>query len=298
MSPSKTFLGFLCVFFAVIAITAYFTRQPQGNFLASTIAQKGLLCKPDIPEVSESIQFLAQDTQFADKWALNSSPRRDWLNVYFFCRPRGGEFSDRNLVDLSDNCSYVGLPNVIICDLNFFESFLDHTGLVAELPAATSKKQEIKNASRNIFLWIIGHELGHIQNGNGPAHFEANKINDIVGSASLDQKRELEADYWFVRRLSRDKTRQLNVETTLLDLLYAQVRAKVGSRNLFPGTGVPITNQFIEYATAASHPEYVIRAIRMLSLSLDRPEVSKGFKQQIDGLATQLREAKPFISQK
>lgn len=138
---------------------------------------------------------------------------------------------------------------------------------------------------------MLGHEIGHILNGDRPAHFQANRINDIVSSSSLDQKKELGADAWFVQHLQQDPQRQSAVENTLLNLLYAQVRQKIGSKNLFPATGVPITDQWIEYARMGTHPEFVVRATRMLSLSFDRPETIN-MKRQIDGFAKSLRERK------
>ena len=148
---------------------------------------------------------------------------------------------------------------------------------------------EFNRAERNVFLWVIGHEVGHIVNGDAPAHFRENRIKAIAAPSSLGQYRKVRADAWFVRQLRSEPKRQREVEVTLLDLLYAQVRAKVGTKHLYPVTGVPITDQLVEYARLGDHPEFVIRATRMLSLSFDRPDVYY-MKRQIDQFERILRE--------
>ena len=119
---------------------------------------------------------------------------------------------------------------------------------INELSSFPSKEEQIHIAERKILLWVLGHETGRIMSGHKPAHFMSDQINDTVSNESLDQQKELEADRWFVQHLGKDPTRQIEVENTLLSLLYAHVRRKVGTEHLFPATGVPITDQLITYA--------------------------------------------------
>src|SRR5262249_12444265 len=171
----------------------------------------------------------------------------------------------------------------------FFSDFLSSSGLSAELPT-----ESVEAVEGILHFWVIGHEIGHVLSDHRPAHFMAGHIEDIVASSSLDQKTAIAADEWFVRQIvAFDLQRRQKVDVMLMSLIYAQVRAKVGSDHLFPGTGLPLTNQWIEYARKGSHPEFVIRATRMLSLSFGtEPGGWSGGKIQLDGFAQGLREAR------
>ncbi len=91
----------------------------------------------------------------------------------------------------------------------------------------------------------------------------------------------------------------MGLQLLLYNLLAAEVRSKVGSENLYPGTGTPITGDWIDYSALGSHPEFVLRATRMLILS-HKLDGHDGFLNQIEGFARGLRaseSSRPSVSE-
>lgn len=272
--------------FGAVLGGGYLVSKPRGLLVTEALDRAGLLCSLESEQLTADIAFLTRTTRFAGKWSINEAARSDRLNFYFYC---GQSEKQPSVIAAPKNCAYIGQPNLIVCDAMFFQNFVLSSGLVGELSSFPSKDAQIKKAERNLLLWVLGHEIGHIMNGDRPAHFSASDLRDIGSPRTLDQKRELDADHWFVQQLRMDTQRALDVEVLLLELVYAQTRAKVGTEHLHPATGVPITSQMVEYAQAGSHPEFIIRATRMLSVSLDRPG-AEFMKRQIDSFARTLRE--------
>jgi hypothetical protein len=290
--PRSAWLRFAAIlFFGLILGIGFLVNKPQGLAVVETLDQSGLLCLPDGDDLTSDVQFLTQGTRFAGKWAINEAPLSDHLNLFFYCAPARGDTdgSLKSARNVPKNCAYVGQPNLIVCDATFFKTFVVSSGLKGELSSFPSEEAQARKAQRLLLLWVLGHEIGHVLNGDKPAHFSAQDLSDVGSPHTLDHSRELAADNWFVQRLSSDQTREVDVEVLLLELIYAQTRAKIGSSHLYPGTGVPVTDQLIEYAQLGSHPEFIIRATRMLLVSLDRPG-AEGMKRQIEGFAKILRE--------
>jgi hypothetical protein len=252
-----------------------------------SLEDSGQLCTPKIPDLADNIRFLLAGTKYEEKWTLNEQARNDAVNFYFFCPTSNGV--SRNLQLYTNNCAYAGRPNLVVCDVRFLTGFVVSNGIAGEFSTLPSERaRQLHNAQRDTLLWVLGHEIGHILANHNPAHFQANRLDDLITASSLNQKNELLADAWFVQHLRQDRNKQGSVEVTLSQLLYAQVRRKIGSANLYLGTGVPLPNQTVEYAKSGDHPEFVFRATRMLSLSYDRPETIQ-FKNQVDDFARALR---------
>ena len=244
-----------------------------------------LLCEPNLYGLEEDLELLTKGTSFESRVRINEKPERESLNLFFFCSR--GRISD-SLARLIHNCAFIGMPNLIICDATFFSYFIESSGIAGELRTVPSLEENRKTALRRLGLWVLGHEIGHIVSGHVPSHFTEGRIEKIADAGSIDHKFELEADKWLISQLPAQSRERQEIELVLLDLLFAQVRKKVGDGGIFPGTGVPITSGMIEYAEEGSHPEFVVRATRLLSLSLAESE--KGFmKYQIDNFAEILR---------
>jgi hypothetical protein len=263
---------------------------------AHDLARAGALCEPNALHVKEDLEFLVSGTRFEGRLRLNAAPDRKALNVLFFCGKR--EALPARVQAVSGNCAYIGEPATIACDASYFDEFIVRTGLAQELRTVPSLDANLAQARRYLITWILGHEIGHVARGHRSSHFAANRIDEIVASSSIDQRLELEADAWFVDQLPRDPARRRSLELLLLDLVYAQVRAKVGSENLFPATGVPLTSSLILYGEQGTHPEFVIRATRMLSMSFRTQPSAKPFLDQIETLVRGMRAGQTGASSK
>jgi hypothetical protein len=277
----------VAAFFVAIALVR--GRGLPGEIFAEDLVRSELFCEPDAPQVKEDLEFLVTGTRFEGRLRFNAVPDQKGLNVLFFCGER--DSLPARVRAISGNCAYIGEPATIACDANYFDALIESSGLAKELRTVPSLEANRAQARRYLIAWILGHEIGHVVRGHRPSHFAANRIDEIVASSSIDQRFELEADAWFAEQLPRDPARRLSLETLLLDLLYAQVRAKVGSENLFPATGVPLTSSLIVYGEHSTHPEFVIRATRMLSMSFRTQSSAKPFLDQVEALARGMRAA-------
>lgn len=138
----------------LVLAAGYLSREPENVLISRTLAHAGLLCTPDVPELRQSIRFLTQGTKFADHWTINRDAKRDGLNLYFFC-PLANLEASRRILRLSyllENCAYVGNPNIVVCDADFFKDFVTRSGIVNELPLVRPKPEEALLARRNVLL--------------------------------------------------------------------------------------------------------------------------------------------------
>jgi hypothetical protein len=235
--------------------------------IAASVAQellaRSLLCPLPVPDGQAYIRKLLRGTRFERRWQINRRLREDYINLYFFCSD-GAPASENLTQDYANNCALVGAPNIVICDAGFFRRLAvtkNLAGGVVTLP----------QVERNLFIWVIGHEMGHVLHGDAPSHFGADKLSELVPNATLDQSREIAADDWFATRLASFSD-ELLIENTLVRLIFAEVAHKVGGENIHPGTGMPIVSNFIDYANASTHPEMIIRAVRILAIRYNAGE--------------------------
>src|SRR5206468_7857141 len=138
------------------------------------------------------LHFLADGTQFSDSTRVNQIPATGRLTVLFVCGGRNGSSGPASKI--KNNCAYLGEPATVACDADFFEAFIDRSGLVGELRTVPSLAASRAAAHRSLVLWILGHEMGHAVHRDRPAHFQAGAIERIVTNATLDQQIELDAD--------------------------------------------------------------------------------------------------------
>jgi hypothetical protein len=107
--------------------------------------------------------------------------------------------------------------------------------------------------------------------GDRAVHFgDATGMAKPITRNDLNQERELKADpYCAIRALSAK--RSIDLETFLIGLINNELEAKVGVVTVAGvGTLWDYTNQHVvEYLNAGDHPEYVVRATRLLIASAD-----------------------------
>ena len=139
---------------------------------------------------------------------FNEKPTDDLINIYFFKNDPQECFQD-----LIDNCTFMGIMNIVICDLHFIKKIqtppMSLEDLTLEYPDKGSDSERVKKIiidawvqwSKDTVLWLLGHEIGHIVHSHGERHFMSvsakGKLEDTVLSPTF-KKEEEEADTFAV----------------------------------------------------------------------------------------------------
>lgn len=274
----------------ILVLIGYSVRAPIGERIATSIMDHSLTTDRRNGELSQIVERLLAGTALEDRWQINKRPKKHQLNLYVIDRASESVLPTfaRRLVN---NCAYVGQPNVIVCDENVLMDFLRDVGVV-EWHDGHPQEVEFLEAKQRAFLyWIIGHELGHVLRGHRASHFRPDGFKAMVASSTVSHKQEYEADAFVVEQLAKDTQLQTDLETMLMDVINAEVRRKVGA-DLPAGVGLIFDyngDRVVKYLRAGTHPEYVVRAARMLLISAELSG-DEGFKNFVEGFVRHMRE--------
>ncbi len=226
------------------------------------------------------------NTAYRHHWSVNTFVKVGFLNVYFLkpnlraethLPPAVAQYRDL----LVDNCAYFGQHGVIICDTDFLRIFGIVHGLASEGrgPAGRELGYESFAAARLdlVDMWILGHEIGHVLNGDGEADLPTSERLEGVSSHSTTleelrttRDREYAADSTFARNLALNKKREADMVSMLIDIVNAELVSRYGSPNVYyaPGFALDYAHSKIAYYFDSdpnkTHPEYIVRAVRIL----------------------------------
>jgi hypothetical protein len=244
-------------------------------------------------EISAVLPRVLSGTAFEGRWALNATPLPDRLNLYVVRSPGAGERVPWQVQAFAGNCSFVGEPSLVACDEWFLDGFLAVSGVEALARPMPDSIARLRRYREAFLTWVLGHEVGHVVMGHTPAHFGANEFSGAVSTGTLEHRPELEADSFFVSRLSTDYDGSLVLITLLVDLINARILAK-GIRPP-PGVGIHFDYtdaQLVTYARGRSHPEFVVRATRMLMIvGSQGPERLRNVAAMVEPFVRHMREA-------
>lgn len=140
--------------------------------------QRGLLKMPQRGLRDLENAYFKACIQFAnDKLAnefegihFNEPPQPGWITVCFF-----DSDADGKLRAFANNCAYVGFENLIVCDLKYVRRFQDVPRPAWADSALDTVAEQFpqfgEQVDRSVWLWLVGHEIGHIAHGHTASHF-------------------------------------------------------------------------------------------------------------------------------
>lgn len=96
------------------------------------------------------------------------------------------------------NCVAVAKASEITCDLSLVDELIDELHLVTHWAYADSPEQALLSYRKNLLTWILGHELGHIFQGDGLSDYVENPRSFHVFDAQ-QQAIELRADAFAIK---------------------------------------------------------------------------------------------------
>lgn len=237
-----------------------------------TEAQNKDVQAKDLGNIPKILSILVATTKFANHVNVNGKLQDSSLNIYVLAqrlRQRESVPDAFFQANVFGNCGFVGVGNVIVCDSDFLSGFLGDHQIVSE----SSDKPQAQGewTFQDAFLaWILGHELGHVVEGGPAAHFGQANVLDRATDASIElsQRVETAADLFAAKKIEADKKLAGTLESLLLALINHEVEAKNGKS---PAYGVGLHWDYadkavIAFFTKKDHPEFVVRATRMLGL--------------------------------
>lgn len=255
--------------------------------LANYLLANHLSTNKDSVQISYCLHTLLNGTAYQSKFSINQPYDAGRVNVYLFNGISKRVSADDNFLHIKSNCAYIG-SNVIMVDEAYLNSFL-----VRHHVDTTNESIYHLRYQTCFTYWIIGHELGHFFKGESGSHADTGYLDNFVKNSDIENKQELEADSFFVNAIAADTMLRISVETTLLNILNAEIQRKIGVIET-QGVGIifDYTNtKVVEYSRQPTHPEFVIRLGRMLELSTSKSG-ERGLYLLVTGFTAQLREAK------
>jgi hypothetical protein len=246
-------------------------QSPTASELVRAVQDKGVLANETgyIPQI---LTLLVSGTRFANHVNVNRPLEDSSLNFYLLSHELHTRIDTPRAIlqsGILGNCAYVGVSNVIICDSDFIDRFLFEHGVFSQV--SKDMLPEAKREYQPAFVaWVLGHELGHVVAGDAPAHFEvANALEQKrMAAIALVQETESAADLYAARQIEKDKQLTTSLEAMLMLLIDQEVAEKNGKS---PSYGVGLhwdyaNERIIQYFANQDHPEFVIRATRILTV--------------------------------
>jgi hypothetical protein len=192
-----------------------------------------------------------------------------------------------------------------VCDGQFLQDFMSNR--IASTPYfdwregqryVTNFDTITETAERSyedyLLLWTLGHEIGHVVHGDGPAHFEASAFDKFVPSKSFSQYMEVRADAFLAQQLAKDSGKRIEMLGYLQNLLELEIarsqQSEITTRKIqsFVGPGLHYYLIPVSFSTTNSHPEYVIRCVRLLNL-MDLNDYSPELQRELNVFTTLLK---------
>jgi hypothetical protein len=175
-----------------------------------------------------------------------------------------------------DNCVASPADHLIDCDLKLIDDFI-HDFYLDKIFAASKGSSRLRFYRRNLLLWVIAHEIGHIALKHGLSDFEDPNHGMTLFDAAR-QKYELAADAYAIRLVGKLNVAPAAPYSALLDVVNALMRKSVCPET-FPGvcdrmpSGVGLIFDYTADAkpvlipAGGTHPAFIARFLRILYLS-------------------------------
>lgn len=304
-------IGLVILALAILGIGFSVVRLMTDPYDIKTLREDAKIDDAWALATEAALQRVTNGTEFQDKWQINKEPKPGWLSIILIdtARKRANGVPPK----LVRNCTYTGKRDTVICDIELARSFLGDRDLdkwvnpetdtrrsLDELAPIEELPDELLSKTRQYFLeWVLGHEIGHILAGHGESHFTASRLDEVVEPSSLSQKDELEADSFLAEQFSVAETTgdDAGFYFFLFSVLNTEVQMKAcpdrspvqHCNKLQMGMLIFSPNDYIRYSRKGTHPEYIIRMIRLLNLAGKRYEVDY-VSHLAEDIAYKLRE--------
>jgi hypothetical protein len=269
---------------------------------AQYLATNDLLDDRNINQFAPVLKMLVKNTAYAKHVEFNKISGEKFISIILFdsaSLPKDVSLSYSSaMANFSNNCKFTGERYIVVCDTHFVNTFLRDRGVLDDVAEGPAQDITLADYQSAFIAWVIGHEIGHIVNGDSAAHFKPGDgfENDVTNS-SIDNNKELKADLFAERQIARNRHLRDTTEGLLLSVINNELRLKIGPPETC-GAGIyydPNSAAVITYLSRKTHPEFIIRASRML-MQFARDSRDPALSALLSSFASHLREAKPGSS--
>ncbi len=268
----------------LLAMCAYLVATSDERTEQAIVARMGQLERvrsPYFDEFRSALSMATRDTRLEDRWMVDRPPSSGGLSAYLVDSSQPGARRFFTMYPtLANNCAASPTGRLIVCDVKLFQQ------IEARVMRSTHPSQAAA-IRRAIVLWIVSHEVGHVLLGHSGAHFFSDLPADPSVATTKIQNLETAADDFAADRLAHAPDEV--GPAMLISLINSEVVSKVGVPEQY---GVGILYDYgtkLDYSTGCSHPEYIIRATRMLHRYADERK-SAGMKYMLRSYSAQLAE--------
>lgn len=239
--------------------------------------------------------------------SINPSAQQETIEIFVF------DSALTNQIPLeikNGNCSYLGNGRTILCDvalirslISFFdfdkksETASDENGIITDRWITPETEEQLNRAKLDFMTWALAHELGHLLEGHkGRFYFSDHGGAPTEESQSYCHRIEYEADTYAIRLLQVDAVEDFYLFN--YDLLNRELRGlacpdnpKVAfCENVMAGTGLALTDDIIEDVLSGSHPQTIVRILRIGEAAQSRQDFGL-FAYQLDQVVETQLEA-------
>lgn len=301
MNNRTRYLAGACIAaaFAAVVCLAIRNAPAPGNRVYNDAVKHRALADDQNGHIKSCVEALASGTRFEGKWQINETPKPDWLNVIILsgdaCRD-----APPAVHQFSGGCAYVGEPSTIVIDDSVADAMLQ------KLPPRPEDDEASRGARRAVWLWVLGHEMGHVLRGHQPAHSGVGAhsrpesegsvgvdLERLVSTSSLGHAIELEADEEAATLVAKNVADAQSLISLLIDVVNSTIRKQIPDLPAGAGIIYDYNNRaYVEYLQRGSHPDYVIRSLRILSI-LAPLTGDDGLAASVDRVTQLMRRATP-----
>lgn len=183
------------------------------------------------------------------------------INVFFI-----NDDPDQLFTAFRGNCVSIGYKNIILCDLRFIER-LQAPEVTEEFTNSDNDETADLFANARLrqqslaWLWVVGHEIGHIAHEHNERHFhfagdqDHKLVSDNRGEYSQQEK---EADDFAIRAVGTDSLGRLMYQGIhqFVNSEGARIAKSLGEENWQQLDAIPLQH------SSSSHPPLFYRAAR------------------------------------
>jgi hypothetical protein len=278
----------LTVLALVLIAIGIFRKSSLDDDLKALLAHKA---GPEwIVATSDILTAFSRHSPALRSWSINAPDRNAEIAIYIF----DSNLSNRGqLSAFRDNCRYLGDGRRIVCDVSLIKNMVRHfdldkrektesdaTGHIVRRHVEAEDEARIEKHYRTMLTWVLGHELGHLfSRHRGQFYFQQHAFDKAIPLASYCHRIELEADAYLLS-VYPNQSGYEDLYQFLYDLVNREIHRQVCPDKplvsycdkIYPGTGLAITEKPIAYSTDKSHPDYIIRLLRIIDLIHDRED--------------------------
>lgn len=277
------------ILFAILLVAIGLLRRPGwDNDLDAILAHRA--GDEWIAMVGSVLREFSSHSSVVKSWSINSRDASSPISIYILdSRGLQGE----ELTRFRNNCRYLGDGYRIVCDVSLIRNMVTHFGLdkreetesdvdghIVKRYLVAESETKVRNHYNTMLTWVLAHELGHLVNGHrGEFYFQNHAFDKAIPVGSYCHKLELEADA-FLASLYSSESEQTDLYLFLYDLVNREISRQMcpnqsvvlHCEKIAPGTGLSIAKEPLTYTTDKSHPDYILRLLRMVDIIHDRQD--------------------------